>query len=69
MLVKYTIKQENKLVLAYQYSCKNQKKGENMKVKSKTSSTVMVEFSTEEYDAFIQLLQMKSSLKDYKGGK
>ena len=69
MLVKYTIKQENKLVLAYPYSCKNQKKGENMKVKSKTSSTVMVEFSTEEYDAFIQLLQMKSSLKDYKGGK
>lgn len=69
MLVKYTIKQENKLVLAYHYSCKNQKKGENMKVKSKTSSTVMVEFSTEEYDAFIQLLQMKSSLKDYKGGK
>lgn len=48
---------------------KIQKKGVNMKVKSKTSSTVMVEFSTEEYDAFIQLLQMKTSLKDYKGGK
>lgn len=40
-----------------------------MKIKSKTSSTVMVEFSTEEYDAFIQLLQMKNSLKDYKGAK
>ena len=40
-----------------------------MKIKNKTSDFVTVEFSTEEYDAFIQLLQMKNSLKDYKGAK
>lgn len=40
-----------------------------MRVKNKTSNSVTVEFSTDEYDAFVQLLKLKNGLKDYKGGK
>ena len=40
-----------------------------MRVKNKNSNFVEVEFSTEEYDAFVQLLKLKTGLKDYKGGK
>lgn len=38
-----------------------------MKVKNKTSDFVEVEFSTKEYDAFLQIL--KTIRKDYRGGK
>lgn len=38
-----------------------------MKIKNKTSDFVEVEFSTEEYDAFVQILKLQR--KDYKGGK
>ena len=41
-----------------------------MKIKSKTSNFITVEFSTKEYDAFVELLKYKDTLiKDYKGGK
>jgi len=41
-----------------------------MKVKRKTTNCVTVEFSTKEYDAFVELLKYKDTLiKDYKGGK
>ena len=40
-----------------------------MKVKNKNSSFVTVEFSTEEFNAFVQLLKLRTGVKDYKGGK
>ena len=41
-----------------------------MKVLNKNSNSVKVEFSTEEYNAFIQILKLKEThLKDYGGGK
>ena len=39
----------------------------NMKIKSKFDNKVVVEFTTKEYEAFVELLKMKR--KDYKGGK
>lgn len=40
-----------------------------MKVKNKNSDFVTVEFSTTEFNAFVELLKLKNGLKDYKGGK
>ena len=40
-----------------------------MKVKNKNTDFVTVEFSTEEFDAFVQLLKLRTGVKDYKGGK
>lgn len=41
-----------------------------MKVLNKDSNFIQVEFSTEEYNAFIQILKLKEThLKDYGGGK
>ena len=41
-----------------------------MKIKNKTSDFVNVEFTTEEYNAFVQILKLKQThLKDYRGGK
>ena len=41
-----------------------------MKVLNKDSNFVKVEFTTDEYDAFIQILKLKEThLKDYGGGK
>lgn len=41
----------------------------NMKVKNKNSNFVTVEFSTKEFDAFVQLLKLQTRVKDYKGAK
>ena len=38
-----------------------------MKIVEKNTDFVKVEFSTQEYEAFVQILQLKR--KDYKGGK
>jgi hypothetical protein len=39
-----------------------------MKIKTKTSNSITVEFSTKEYEAFIEILKLQR--KDYKvGGK
>ena len=38
----------------------------NVKVKNRTTNFVYVEFSTEEYQAFVELLKLQR--KDYKGG-
>lgn len=38
-----------------------------MKICEKTTDFVKVEFSTQEYEAFVQILQLQR--KDYKGGK
>lgn len=40
-----------------------------MKIKNKKTDKVIVEFSTKEFDAFVQLLKLKTGVKDYKGGK
>lgn len=41
-----------------------------MKIVNKNSNFVNVEFSTEEYQAFIEILKLKEThLKDYGGGK
>ena len=40
-----------------------------MKIKNKNSDFVTVEFSTDEYKAFIELMKLRSGVKDYKGGK
>lgn len=43
----------------------------NMRIDKKISKdTVMVEMTTQEYDAFVRLMKaMDNHLKDYKGGK
>lgn len=38
-----------------------------MKIKSKNINSVTVEFSTKEYEAFIEILKLQR--KDYRGGK
>ena len=42
---------------------------ENMKVKNRNTNFVTVEFSTEEFNAFVELLKLQTGVKDYKGGK
>ena len=40
-----------------------------MKICEKTTDSVKVEFSTQEYNAFVELLKLRTGVKDYKGGK
>lgn len=40
-----------------------------MKIVEKNSNSVKVEFSTQEYNAFVELLKLRTGVKDYKGGK